>query len=155
MKPKRTDVRQMVEALNAILEGTRRARKHGDAALLSLLQQVAVAGTALPSTLAGELNVHQSTITRQARALGEKGFVAITGNPADGRSCHITLTPAGRKELARLTEFGLSRYELFVTDWSAEEVRSLGRLLHKLGQSIMTRGAKPTASAGPAWRRPA
>jgi len=145
----------MVTALNALLEGTRRARKQGDAALLSLLQQVAVTGATLPSTLATDLNVHQSTITRQARALQKKGFLAITGNPADGRSCLFDLTPAGRQELARLSEYGLSRYELFVAGWTKDEVRTLGRLLQKLGQSIAARGRQPAAAAAPSWRRPA
>lgn len=153
MKPNRPDVLDMVTALNALLEGTRRARKQGAAAVLSLLQEIARVGPALPSTLASDLNVHQSTITRQARTLHGKGYIAIKGNPEDGRSCLFSLSAAGRKEIDRLTEFGLSRYELFVADWSAEDVRTLGRLLNKLTQSMAAVGKPPRAEPARSWRK--
>ena len=60
---------------------------------------------------------------------------------------------AGRKELDRLTQIGLSRFALFVADWDAEEVRTLGRLLEKLAVSKAAVGEREQRSAGRAWQK--
>jgi len=154
MEPGRDDVAQMVGALMAVMGGIERAKRKGDAARLVALQAVAVAGRIRPSDIAAETAVHQSTVTRQIQALERVGFVRIDADPDDRRSCWVTLTDAGRTEVERLTEIGLSRFALFVADWDVDEVRTLGRLLEKLATSKAAVALREQAqSTGRSWQR--
>jgi DNA-binding MarR family transcriptional regulator len=135
MQSRKDDIRFMVAALMAIVSSTTRAGKKGRAATLSLLRAVAAAGSARPSDLAAALDVHQSTVSRQIQSLDEQGLIALTADAEDRRSCFATMTPRGRKHLEELYEFGLSRFELFLSDWSQEEIHTLGKLLAKLEAS--------------------
>lgn len=145
-------IRQTVGALFATIASTARAARKGDAAALSSLQALATVERARPSELATVLGVHQSTITRQMQALEEAGFVALAADPEDRRSCFIALTEAGRKHIKKLQDFGLSRFELFLADWTVEEVRTLGRLLAKLETSKALVAAREQAQAFRRWQ---
>jgi DNA-binding MarR family transcriptional regulator len=153
MKPSRDDVQQMVAALVSVNSGMERARRQGDASILVTLQVIAVRGQVRPSDIAAELGVHQSTITRQVRTLEAAGQVTVEADPADRRSCFIALTDAGRREIDRLTEIGLSRFALFVADWDAEEVRTLGRLLAKLERSKAAVSQREQIPGGRPWQK--
>jgi DNA-binding MarR family transcriptional regulator len=143
----------MVAALMTVMSGLERARRHGDASTLAALQIVAARGPVRPSDIAAELGVHQSTVTRQVRALEAAGHVAVNADPDDRRSCFITLTDAGRGEIDRLTEIGLSRFALFVDDWEPEDVRTLGRLLTKLEHAKAAVGQREPRSDGRHWQK--
>ena len=75
-------------------------------------------------------------MTRRVRELEYGGLVAVTADPADRRSCLVSLTEAGSDERRRLTEFGLKRFALFVKDWESDDVRTLTELLWKLRMSM-------------------
>jgi DNA-binding MarR family transcriptional regulator len=109
--PSNNDVKSMVAALftmNASLDRARRERK--GASTLSLLQVVGDHAGIRPSEIADLQQVHPSLVTRQVRELEESGFVTVAADPADGRSCLVTLSPAGSEELHHLVEFGLKRF---------------------------------------------
>jgi DNA-binding MarR family transcriptional regulator len=55
-----------------------------------------------PSEIADQV-VHSSSVTRQVRELEDEGFVDVTADPADRRSCLVTLTAAGSEGRRRLT----------------------------------------------------
>src|SRR5580658_4477583 len=136
MAPSKRDVRSMVAALftiNAGLERARRLRK--GASTLSLLQVVAGRRGIRPSEIAEIQQVHPSLVTRQVRELEDAGFVKVAADPADRRSCLVTLLPMGSEELRRLEQFGLKRFAAFVEDWEPEQVRVLTELLEKLRTS--------------------
>jgi len=135
MAPIFSDVKRMVAALMASVQSIERAKRRGLASQLVALQAIAAHQRVQPSTLSAELRLHQSSVTRQIQALERAGHVRVIANPADGRSCFVELTRAGRAELGRLTQFGLKRFALFVADWDASEVRTLARLLEKLEKS--------------------
>ena len=153
MRPERDDVQQMVAALMTLMGGLERARKKGDANTLAVLQIVAVRQSVRPSDIALDLGVHQSTITRQVQVLEESGQVSTNADPEDRRSCFISLTPKGQDEIGRLTEIGLSRFDAFVADWDAEEVRTLGRLLTKLEQCKSEVGPREPRPDGRRWQK--
>jgi DNA-binding MarR family transcriptional regulator len=141
--PSNNDVKSMVAALftmNASLDRARRERK--GASTLSLLQVIGDHAGIRPSEIADLQQVHPSLVTRQVRELEESGFVTVAADPADGRSCLVTLLPAGSEELRHLVEFGLKRFALFVEDWDPDEVRTLARLLDKLRSSMGTVSAR-------------
>src|ERR1017187_9759380 len=115
MPPARDEVQSMVVALFTLTAGLERARRQKKAAgALSLLQVV-----------------HPSLVTRQVRELEDAGYAQVTGDPADGRSWLVALTPAGQDEMRRLQQVGLDRFALFVADWEPGEVRALTALLDK------------------------
>jgi DNA-binding MarR family transcriptional regulator len=146
----------MVAALltiNAGLERARRLRK--GASTLSLLQVIGGRKGIRPSEIAEIQQVHPSLITRQIRELEDAGYVAVEADPADRRSCLVTLVPMGLEELRRLEMFGQKRFEAFVEDWPADEVRSLTQLLEKLRSSmaaVSARDPRPTTTRR--WAQP-
>jgi DNA-binding MarR family transcriptional regulator len=137
MAPSKVDVHAMVTALFTLTAGMERARRQRKAAgTLSLLQLLAGRQPLRPSEIAEVHGVHPSLVTRQVRELEDAGLVQVAADPADGRSCLVTLTPAGAGELQRLTQAGLDRFALFVADWQPGDVRMLTALLDKLRNSI-------------------
>jgi DNA-binding MarR family transcriptional regulator len=102
---------------------------------LVLLQVIAAHGQVHPSELAEELGVNQSSITRQVQALEDEGDVIVSADPMDLRACIIRLSDGGQNKMYELTQIGVDRFSKFVSDWDAEEVRTLTLLLLKLEQS--------------------
>jgi DNA-binding MarR family transcriptional regulator len=152
MKATRDDVRSMVTALfvtNAALGRARRQKK--GASDLGLLQLVAAAPGIRPSELATAHGVHPSQVTRQVRELEGLGFLEVSADESDGRSCRVAITPSGRAESGRLTEEGLDRFASFVADWDAEEVRMLTALLRKLEDSKTKAAARQRLPGGRRW----
>jgi DNA-binding MarR family transcriptional regulator len=133
MAPDRSDVQSMVTALFTLIGNVDRATRQSAAATaLSLLQVVSSREVIRPSEIADLLHVHRSLVTRQVQDLEDKGYVQVSGDPADGRSCLVTLTPAGADEMSRLRQTGVDRFAALVADWQPEEVRTLTALLEKL-----------------------
>jgi DNA-binding MarR family transcriptional regulator len=155
MQPNQDDIQQMVVALFGLIEGIKRAQKGNQAAnRLALLQAIAAHGQVNPSALARELDVNQSSITRQVQALAGEGDLAVIADPTDRRACIIGLTDQGQAKLHSLTKIGLERFALFVADWDAEEVRALTRLLRKLEQSKTEVARREETPARATWRKP-
>jgi DNA-binding MarR family transcriptional regulator len=154
MKASRDDVRSMVAALfvtNAALDRARRQKK--GASTLSLLQVVAASPGIRPTQIATAQHVHPSQVTRQVRELENMGLARVSADPADRRSCRVTLTSAGVEEWERLTEEGLDRFGSFIADWEPEEVRTLTRLLEKLEASKAAATPRQRPPAGRRWSR--
>jgi DNA-binding MarR family transcriptional regulator len=152
--PLESDVETLVVALfmlNAGLDRARRERKGASA--LALLQVVPADQPIRPSEIAARQHVEQSLVSRQVRELEDAGYLSVKANPADGRSCLVSLTPAGAHELHRLTKMGLERFALFVEDWEADEVRTLARLLEKLHHSMAEVSGSEEKHAGRRWAR--
>jgi len=115
---------------------------------LAVLQTVAQAESVRPSEIAGALHLHQSQVTRQIKGLEDEGLIEVVANPEDNRSWLVTVTEAGRAEMARLQEVGMTKWRRYFADWDEEEVAQLARLLTKLHTSI-----EQDRSAGPRSRR--
>jgi DNA-binding MarR family transcriptional regulator len=153
MAPSKADVHAMVTALFTLTAGMERARRQRKAAgTLSLLQLLAGRQPLRPSEIAEVHGVHPSLVTRQVRELEDAGYVQVAADPADGRSCLVTLTPAGAGELQQLTQAGLDRFALFLADWQPSDVRILTALLDKLRNSIAAVAAQERQQR-PAGRR--
>lgn len=154
MKPSIDDVADMVGALMSVVTGIERAKRQGQASTLAALYAIAAREHVRPSELSEELGLHQSSVTRQVQALQAAGHVQIVPDPADGRSCLVSITEAGRAETERLTRIGLERFALFVADWEPEEVRTLARLLRKFDTSKARAAASnELRPGGRSWQR--
>jgi DNA-binding MarR family transcriptional regulator len=152
MAPSRQAVQSMVVALFALTERLERASRQKQAAsALSFLQVIAGRAGIRPSDIADKQLVHRSHATRQVRDLEDAGYVQVAGDPRDGRSWLVTLTPAGQQEMQRLQQVGLDRFAQFVGDWDDADVRVLAALLDKLSASITAVGEREQHQVG---RRP-
>ncbi|HEY3268136.1 MAG TPA: MarR family transcriptional regulator [Armatimonadota bacterium] len=147
------DVENMVGALMSVVSGIERAKRHGSANTLATLYILQARQRARPSEISLDLGVHASSVTRQIRGLEAAGHVEIVADPADGRSCFVSLTDSGRDEIARLTQIGLARFALFVDDWEAEDVRTFARLLSKFEHSKAEVGKRQMPHGGRRWQR--
>jgi DNA-binding MarR family transcriptional regulator len=143
MSPSKDDLQSMVVALFTLTASLERARRQKKAAgALNLLQVIAGRDGIRPSEIADLQLVHPSLVTRQVRELEDAGYAQVTGDPADGRSWLVALTPAGRDEMRRLQQVGLDRFAMFVADWEPGEVRALTGLLDKLRTSMAAAGER-------------
>ena len=77
----------------------RRLAQPAGVRVLSLLDELGPTGV---SALAAADHCSQPTMTGQVRQLKEHGWVEVTPNPDDARSTLVSLTDAGRAELARV-----------------------------------------------------
>ena len=150
------DVAALVAALFTLNAGLDRARRERrGASALAMLQVMPADHPIRPSEIASRQRVQPSLVSRQVRELEDAGFLEVRPNPADGRSCLVSLTPAGTDELRRLTTVGLERFALFVHDWEAADVRSLTRLLEKLQRSMAETNRAQERKVGRRWAQPA
>ena len=152
MPPRKRDVEEMVVALFTLVGGLERARRRSQgAAALSLFQVIAGHGQIRPSEIAEALQVHPSLVTRQVRNLEADGYVEVTADPGDHRSCLIKLTPAGADQMTRLQQVGLERFAKFVAEWDPAEVRTFTALLRKLEASKAAVAAAERQPPGRRW----
>jgi DNA-binding MarR family transcriptional regulator len=149
-------VQSMVLALFVLIGGVERARRQKKAAAaLDLLQVIAASEGMRPSGIASQRSVHRSLVTRQLRELEDAGYVQFAGDPDDGRSWLVALTPSGRLEMQRLQKAGLERFAMFVAGWEPAEVRQLTALLEKLTSSMADiAGREEKAASAERTRQP-
>jgi DNA-binding MarR family transcriptional regulator len=148
------DLEQVVYPLARLGQSMRRAQNKAiDPTRQAILQQAAAKGRVRPSELAAELDLYPSSITRQTRSLEDDGLIAVEADPADRRSCLISLTEPGWAEARRLTRLGLDRFAEFMAGWDAEDVRTLGRLLTRLEASADAAKRQAQRPGGRPWQQ--
>jgi DNA-binding MarR family transcriptional regulator len=101
-----------------------------------LLHQIASHGSAGVKTLADEFHLDISTVSRQAAALEQKGYVTRVPDPLDGRAYSLQITDVGMKELTETRQARLARIKERVKGWSDEERATFGRLLEKFNRTF-------------------
>jgi DNA-binding MarR family transcriptional regulator len=107
-----------------------------DNATLAVLWRVHEHGEIRPSEVAAELHLDLSTISRHVRTLDQGGYLARTADPADRRACRLTATAAGQELLAAAWERRLAAVTATVSDWSAQDCRTLTTLLTRLSDAL-------------------
>ncbi len=101
-----------------------------------LLHQLASNGAAGVKTLAGNLHLDISTVSRQTAALEHKEYVYRVQDPLDGRAYSLEITELGKKELNEYRQARLSRIAELLVSWSDEERQIFGQLLRKFNGSF-------------------
>lgn len=131
----------------------RATRTRPGAVRLAVLQAVDAGRSPRPSELATHLGLSRAAVTRHVQDLSASGLVDLTVDEHDRRSCFVTLTATGRKELDALTERGIQRFQSFTADWTTEDVQELARLLTKLEASIAAATRHEAPVSGRPWQR--
>jgi DNA-binding MarR family transcriptional regulator len=94
------DLLSVVARLNRL--ATQRVKLELPYAQARLLSTIEDQGTARISDLAAFDHCSQPTMTTQVRRLEDAGLVSRITDPADARAVLISITPQGRKALARV-----------------------------------------------------
>ncbi len=87
--------------------------------------------------LAGEFQLDISTISRQAAALEQKGFLYRIPDPLDGRAYKLQITELGTRVYNEHKQARLDRLVEVINDWTDEERQVFGQLLKKFNQSLI------------------
>ncbi|KHE67106.1 MarR family winged helix-turn-helix transcriptional regulator [Halobacillus sp. BBL2006] len=101
-----------------------------------LLRQLSSYGPAGVKSLAEELHLDISTVSRQAAALVEKKYVEKIPNPEDGRAYFYQITAIGSQELEENKQRRFDRLARILEDWSEEDKEKFGHLLQKYNQTV-------------------
>jgi DNA-binding MarR family transcriptional regulator len=122
-------------------EATRRAvpgaaHRALDRAAYVLLRRLTQDGPANVGTLAADLGLDASTVTRQVTAMEREGYVRRDRDPYDGRGTVISVTATGVTRTKTVRRARADLYEEILTGWSAADRATLATLLHRLNQSM-------------------
>jgi DNA-binding MarR family transcriptional regulator len=88
------------------------------------------------SDLAQMMRVEIPTVSRQLKILSERGLIARTPHPDDGRSSLVSFTPKGRATFDRLFEGWLDTLDEVVGDWADAEVVAFADQLHRFAEAL-------------------
>lgn len=107
-----------------------------DRSAFIILRQLSTYGPAGVKSLADELHLDISTVSRQAAALVEKKYVDKTPNFQDGRAYFYRITDLGTTELDENRQRRFDRLSGMLQGWSEEECETFGRLLQKYNHTV-------------------
>lgn len=118
--------------------------------VLNLLAQF---GPLSVGELAAPLGISHASVSQTRDSLERRGYIRWTPNPADARSRHLQLTPAGTRLVARLQPLwrALSEAGQELDDEAGEVVAALERLDRALERRSL--GERVLARLPPAKRR--
>jgi DNA-binding MarR family transcriptional regulator len=88
------------------------------------------------SSLAGLLDIDQSTVSRQLKPLYAAGLVSRTVDPADRRSSIVATTADGHAVYDSVRRRWLDDLMWFMRDWSPEDRSLLGELVERFSEEI-------------------
>ncbi|NOU98095.1 MarR family transcriptional regulator [Paenibacillus sp. LMG 31456] len=123
----------LVRRINSLTSDFRRL----DRSAYLLLHQLSIEEASGVKTLANNLKLDISTVSRQTAALEQKGFVSKVPDPQDGRSHFYQITDLGSKELIEYRQERLDKMVTLLNGWSDEECQSFGDLLKKFNDALM------------------
>jgi DNA-binding MarR family transcriptional regulator len=102
-----------------------------------LLHQITSHGSAGVKELADEFKLDVSTVSRQAAALEQKGYVERVPDSDDGRAFSLQITEAGMSELLLTRQARLARVKELMADWPEEEQALFGRMLARFNRNLL------------------
>lgn len=100
-----------------------------------LLHHLTSHGSIGVKALAEEFRLDISTVSRQAAALEQKGYVCRIPDPLDRRAYFLQITDLGTKEFFENKNARLNRIEEVLEGWTEEERKVFGELLRKYNRS--------------------
>lgn len=130
----------------AIVRTSRRLRQEAGSDLspsqASALATVERRGPLTPSELADCERVKRPTATRVIARLAERGLVERAGDPRDGRSALVTITPAGGALLRRLRSRKNAYLASRLRDLEPEDLAALERAADVLERLLEEEGGR-------------
>jgi DNA-binding MarR family transcriptional regulator len=97
-----------------------------------ILEGVKDTATVRMSQLAASVGTTPPTVTKLVKDLEERGLITRTPDEQDGRASILSLTEKGGQVAEAIFRARLQDLGLVLTDWSAEDLKTLDRLLEQL-----------------------
>ena len=139
---KEVSAAELVERLLTLTHGIRR-RHNAELASYELsvprgrlLMAMRQLGQPKMSELAASLDLNARTITTAVDTLEREGILERRPDPTDRRATRLLLTDAGREQIAEWQKFQGELAESAMAPLSADERRSLKRLLDKVSEGL-------------------
>lgn len=107
-----------------------------DRSAYQALWRICDEGPVRPTTLAGQLGVHLSVVSRQVQALVEAGFVQREDDPDDARATLIRVTGAGRDAFQEAQRSRTLMLDEVLSSWPEEDSRRFVVLLRRFNEQI-------------------
>ena len=105
---------------------------------LPLLKTLCHHGPMRLSTLAGELGLDASTVSRQARQLEDRGLLERTGDPDDGRASQVMVSGRGADCLEQSAHARRAMIADVLEQWSDKDRERFRELLTRLQNDLST-----------------
>lgn len=102
-----------------------------------LMHQIASHGSAGVKALSDEFHLDISTVSRQAAALEQKGYVRRIPDPVDGRAYTLQMTDLGEEVLQENRQARQDIIDKMLSRWSDGERVIFGELLRKFNAAIL------------------
>jgi len=102
-----------------------------------LLHQIASHGSAGVKALSDEFRLDISTVSRQAAALEQKGYVERIPDPSDRRAYSLQITELGTTELINNKNARIERIGALLKDWPDEDGEQFGQLMKKFNRTFL------------------
>lgn len=136
-EPSMQDVVDLIESVRSMMMQARNRHRtieqsgeHGRVSVLFVLSKL---GPMRASALAKECMLDLSTVSRHLRALEDEGNIVKSADPDDKRAFQVGLTERGHDFVQEFWRARVASVHtaLASSAWSADEVRSLAKLLDK------------------------
>jgi DNA-binding MarR family transcriptional regulator len=106
---------------------------------VELLRAVVEAGEIRASDLASALFVTKTSISRYVTAMLKEGLLVQRRDPSDGRATLLSVSPAGRRELAEREARRSAWLGDLCRSWPKSDVDTLTTLLQRLNDGVHQR----------------
>jgi len=114
----------------------RASRVHPDLQPLAynILRTLLRGGPARPGTIAEELNIDKSMMSRQVRLLEDIGFIVRQPDEEDGRAALLEATPDAVVRMDAVATVDRATLYESLRDWGVPDLKKLGELLARLNE---------------------
>ncbi|MFD2079247.1 MarR family winged helix-turn-helix transcriptional regulator [Actinopolymorpha cephalotaxi] len=133
--------------LVALMRLVRLVKRGNDApiepALHYVLHTVACSGPTRLSDLAGQVQLDVSTVSRHVRALETSGYLGRVTDPDDRRAALVSVTEVGNRVLEEAAARRRARIDAVLSQWPADDVHTLERLLDQLAKDLEAETSTP------------
>jgi DNA-binding MarR family transcriptional regulator len=140
----------LLKALHRVIRATKRTVQDDpeDRAAIIILSSLKENSAVRLSDLANDLLLDISTVSRQARALEDRGLVTRNGDLDDRRAVRLELAPAGLEVLDRAWTRRNQWLAESLRDWSAEDRLALVTMLRRFADSMTAEPAPNRPKTG-------
>jgi DNA-binding MarR family transcriptional regulator len=131
-------INDLLKALHRVIAQTKRtvANDTVERAAIIILSSLKENSAVRLSDLANDLLLDISTVSRQARALEDRGLVTRTEDPEDRRAVRLELAPAGLAVLDQAWSRRIGMLADSLHDWTPEDRVTLVAMLTRFADSI-------------------
>jgi DNA-binding MarR family transcriptional regulator len=144
-------VQKLEHEIGSLLRRYDRVRSQADGDSLHSLERAAYVvlrtihdeGNVRAATVATNLHLDKTTISRHIAALEERGLIEKLPDPTDGRASLLKLSAKGKRKLDSYRQWRWAILEEHLDDWPEKDKSEFLRLLHNYNNAMEQRYGAP------------